>query len=169
MLGADLWLTGLSGAQSVGHFANLRPPWPRWLFGEGQLDGLIFRGWPWFSDWPHGQPTALKMVVQWSCWLTDGELCWVVCVCLVVSCSPHPLLYVWRLDCWFNTLQLSPLPLFIFESMISWDLCVFRPIVMEWPPQASSWLCNASHFLYYFSTGSNCKSIWWICYCCTWV
>ena len=55
MLGADLWLTGLSGAQSVGHSTNLRDPCPCWLLGND-----------WLTDWP-----VYSLADWWVDWLTD--------------------------------------------------------------------------------------------------
>lgn len=66
MLGADLWLTGLSGAQSVGHSTNLRYPCPWWLLRKDRLTGwFILWLTDLFPDWPNGRLTDPVMTERW--------------------------------------------------------------------------------------------------------
>ena len=82
MLGADLWLTGLSGAQSVGHSTNLWYPCPCWLLRKGRLTGWFtlwladeLAGWltDLFPDCP-SEPLTDPMMMEWSSFqLTDSR------------------------------------------------------------------------------------------------
>lgn len=140
MLGADLWLTGLSGAQSVGHSTNLRSPCPLMTVGEGATDRLVYSLAEWFS----GRPTD-PMTREWlSCWLTFRSP-WSRALCLTLfhaslNSTPPAFLrgnlaccYIWSLSVDLTLYNSSHSLVPLCESMISRDCSVFSfPAALEW-------------------------------------
>lgn len=144
MLGADLWLTGLSGAQSVGHSTNLRYPCPWWLLRKDRLTG-------WLTYFLIDQMD--ERLIQW--WRSGGVCGWPTqClmgnvertvkpkrVCLFSSFLHSTPAFSWRNSAWkpcyiwslsvdltlYNSSH-SLVPL--CESMISGDCSVFEG--MQW-------------------------------------
>lgn len=107
VLGADLWLTGLSGAQSVGHSTNLRYPCPWWLLGKDRLTGWFIL---WMTDWSNDDG-----VVEF---VADSQVTHSLYQSVELFSGLHthlfyegvePLLHL-ESECWFNTLQQSTLP-----------------------------------------------------------
>lgn len=118
MLGADLWLTGLSGAQSVGHSTNLRYP------GKTDWRADLFSGW--LTDpmmmaclvcgWQSADPLDALCISLLSCFLDSTP------TFLWRGGNPF---YIWSLSVDL-TLYNSPHSLVqLCESMISWDCSVF--------------------------------------------
>lgn len=141
MLGADLWLTGLSGAQSVGHSTNLRYPCPLMTAGEGATDRLVYS----LADWFSGRPTDPMMMREWlSCWLTcrspsSRALCLTLFHASLNSTPPAFLrrnlacCYIWSLSVDLTLYNSSHSLVPLCESMISRDCSVFSVLaVLEW-------------------------------------
>lgn len=122
VLGADLWLTGLSGAQSVGHSTNLRYPCPWWLLGKDRLTGWFIL---WMTDWSNDDG-VVEFVADSQ--VTHSLYHW------VVFWTPHPPFLwrggtvvtfgVWVLIQHFTTVHTPSFQL--CESMISWDCSVLE-------------------------------------------
>lgn len=116
MLGADLWLTGLSGAQNVRHSTNRRCPCPCWLLGQ--------------TDWIYSLmswPTDVGVVEVWQkeyIFIFWVEPC-VLCTRLFRK-KPRVETFVWSLSVdltLYNSSHSLCVPL--CESMISRDCSLF--------------------------------------------
>lgn len=132
MLGADLWLTGLSGAQSVGHCTNLWYPCPCRLLGKGRVTGWLI---PWLTDELPGWLTYFP-IAQENHWSNDDGVVEFPAAGQVPrsvnwqNMESHSLLHtclLWR-NCWFSVdLMLCSSSLSLVppcRSMISWDRSV---------------------------------------------